>query len=198
MVEEDLSTYIKQVAINVADESDVYQETVTNEDGVDTIVSVDPEDGISFSKPLDLARIINMYVTGTNTSVELIYDAEKAQRVLQSNLSTPTQEFPTALVMGNYIQVFPEAVEAVTMVYYRQPRGVNFNTGLPEQTFPQFVPLQTPGLENLLIVDPDNSKNFDLPEHYINELVSEIVKMIGVRLRDTTLTSYGLQQTQAE
>jgi Fe2+ or Zn2+ uptake regulation protein len=49
-----------------------------------------------------------------------------------------------------------------------------------------------------LIVDPDNSKNFDLPEHYINELVSEIVKMIGVRLRDTTLTSYGLQQTQAE
>ena len=198
MVEEDLSTYIKQVAINVADASDVYQETVTDAEGNNTIVSVDPEDGISFSKPLDLARIINMYVTGTNTSVELIYDAEKAQRVLQSNLSTPTQEFPTALVMGNYVQVFPEAVEAVTMVYYRQPRGVNFNTGLPEQTFPQFVPLQTPGLDNLLIVDPENSKNFDLPEHYINELVSEIVKMIGVRLRDTTLTSYGLQQTQAE
>jgi len=198
MVEEDLSTYIKQVAVNVADESDVYQETVIDDLGNESIVSVDPEEGISFAKPSDLARVINMYISGTNTSVELIYDAEKAQRVLQSNLSTPTTEFPVALVMGNYVQVFPEAVEAVTMVYYRQPRGVNYNTELPEQTFPQFIPLQTPGLENLLIVDPENSKNFDLPEHYINELVSEIVKMIGVRLRDTTLTSYGLQQTQAE
>lgn len=198
MVEEDLSTYIKQLAIAVDDESDVYQIEVTDDGGLVTTESVDPEDGISFTKPLDLSRIINMYVTDTNTSVEMIYDAEKAQRILQSNLSTPTVEFPAALVMGNYVQVFPESVEAVTMVYYRQPRAANFNTGVIEDTFPQFIPLQAPGINNLLIVDPNNSKNFDLPEHYINEVISEIVKMIGVRLRDNTLAAYGLQQTQAE
>ena len=199
MVEEDLAMFIRQVGIEVDDVSDVYEATVTDENGNETIVSVDPEDGIGFAKPIDLSRIINMYVTGTNTSVELIYDAEKAQRVLQSNLSTPTQEFPAALVMGNYVQVFPEAVEAVTMVYYRQPRSRVIATNVVDfESHPTYSTISVDPATGFTIFNEFDSRNFDLPEHYFNEVVSEIVKMIGVRLRDTTLAAYGLQQTQAE
>jgi hypothetical protein len=48
------------------------------------------------------------------------------------------------------------------------------------------------------VYNPFDSRDFDLPEHYIGEVVAEIVKMIGVRLRDNALATYGLQQTQAE
>lgn len=199
MVEEDLSTYVKQIAISVADESDVYQEEQTDADGNAITVDVDPEDGISFAKPADLSRIINMYVTATNTSLEIIYDVEKAQRVLQSNLSTPTQEFPVALVMGSYTQVFPEAVEAVTMVYYRQPRSRNTDTGqVDSSAHPTYSTISLNAATGATVYNPFDSRDFDLPEHYIGEVVAEIVKMIGVRLRDNALATYGLQQTQAE
>jgi hypothetical protein len=37
-----------------------------------------------------------------------------------------------------------------------------------------------------------------LPAHYLNEVVMEILQLIGVRLRDPLLQQYGLLETQAE
>jgi hypothetical protein len=199
MVEEDLSTYVKQVNVAINEDPDFYQLEVTDNQGVVTQEIIEPEDGISFTKPIDLSRIISMHVTGTNTSIELIYDAEKAQRVLRSNLSTPTVDFPAALVVGNYVQVFPEDVEDVTVTYYRQPRSrVIATREVDAESHPTYSTLTVDEATGFTIFNQFDSRDFDLPEHYFNELVSEIVKMIGVRLRDTTLTSYGLQQTQAE
>lgn len=129
-----------------------------------------------------------MHVADTETSVEILYDAEKAKRVLNSNLSTPTEEFPVAMVFGDYasgtdapgqfIEVYPDTIsEDVVMNYYR----------LPEK--PLYV---TRDIGNgLIIEDAVSSVNFELPAHYLTELVGEIARMIGVRLRDDVLTQYG-------
>jgi hypothetical protein len=186
MVEEDLSTFIR--TININEGGTINEDLLVNSD----------EDSFVFRRPADFARLISMNVLDSNTSVEIIHDNEKATRVLNSNLSAPTIDFPIALEMTDVFQVFPDDTDGVSMRYYRQPRARNFNSGLLEDSFPQFIPLQTPGADNLLIVDTFQSMNFDLPEHYINEVVSEVLKMIGVRLRDNALATYGVQQTTAE
>ena len=63
-----------------------------------------------FTKPTDLSRIISISVDSDFTvdensennqnvvNCEIVYDAEKMDRILLSNLSAPTSEFPVALV----------------------------------------------------------------------------------------------------
>ena len=207
MVEEDLSTYIRSANVT-ADSDGTYEDffiddngDVTEEDTGNTInVLVDDTDGaFTFNRPNDFSRLISMNIAETNTSIEIIYDNEKASRVLNSNLSSPTDEFPVALEMTGVYQVFPSTVDGVSMRYYRQPRSRYTDTGLLDSSsHPVFATLPIGNDTGAVIPNAFDSRNFDLPEHYIGEVVSEIVKMIGIRLRDNALATYGIQQTQAE
>jgi len=226
MVEEDLKDYIRTATVGA--DSDAFSSTAyLDEDGfqvgfinqngelvgVETEFSVvdgyvdDGDGAFTFIEPMDFKHLISMTVVDTNTSIEIIRDNEKTARILNSSLSAPTLEFPVALASGQTFQVFPSTVSGVVMLYYRQPRSRNPLTGaLDAVAFPSYVPIG-PTLENnvslttaqnVLLMDVTNSRDFDLPEHYMNEVTSEILKMIGVRLRDNTLAAYGMQQSQAE
>ena len=154
MVEEDLSHFISTRVLDVADE---------NLDDAEEVARV--------SKPPNLSRIISMHLFETNTSLEILYDAEKAKRVLNSNLSTPTEGFPVALISGYNIDIFPQTIsEDVVINYYRVPT-------------PPFYAV-TEISDGFVIEDITNSRDFELPDHYLTELVGEIARMIGVRLRD--------------
>ena len=216
MVEEDLSTYIRHVLVddnvdgfetvgNYLDDNGVVVGDFVDGPFTDTNAMVssygtDEGDGpFSFRRPADFGRSISMCVLATNTSIEIIYDNEKASRVLNSNLSSPTDEFPVALEMTGVYQVFPSTVDGVSMRYYRQPRSRYTDTGLLDSSsHPVFATLPIGNDTGAVIPNAFDSRNFDLPEHYIGEVVSEIVKMIGIRLRDNALATYGIQQTQAE
>lgn len=138
-----------------------------------------------------------MSVSGTNTSIEILYDNEKLSRLLNSNISTPTDDFPVALAMTNTYQVFPSTIDGVVMRYYRQPRGRNQNSTYTT-AYPAFVTFDVNQVDGLFIADPDQSINFDLPAHYISELVYELCELIGIRLRDPLLVQYALGETKAE
>jgi hypothetical protein len=154
MVEEDLSYFVK----------------------TSSLVNVD--EGFAVGKPSDLSRIISMHLDDTNTSVEIIYDVEKIKRVLNSNLSAPTEEFPVALVSSNTIDVFPEELgDEVIITYYRYPVAPLYSVKEISDGF--------------TIEDIANSIDFELPDHYLTEVVGEIARMIGVRLRDDVLMQYG-------
>jgi hypothetical protein len=172
---------------------------------------VDDGDGsFSFGEPKDFKHLVSMTVLDSNTSVEIIRENEKTSRILNSTLSAPTLDFPVGINTGGTFQVYPSTVSGVAMIYYRQPRAWSLIDGrLDLSAYPMYISITAPnqlgdaGLDpntaaNVLYMDAQQSKNFDLPEHYLNEVVSEIVKMIGVRLRDNTLATYGLQQSQAE
>ena len=143
---------------------------------------VNIDEGLTVAKPGDLSRIISMHVADTNTSVEIIYDAEKLKRVLNSNLSAPTEEFPVALVSQYNIDVFPEEIgDDVVITYYRYPVPPLYSV--------------TQISDGFAIEDIINSIDFELPDHYLTELVGEIARMIGVRLRDDVLMQYGVAET---
>jgi hypothetical protein len=137
-------------------------------------------DGVLAGKPDNLSRIISMHTEDAGVSVEIIYDAEKLRRVLNSNLSAPTEEFPVALVGSSTIDVFPEGVEA-EVTYYRYPEAPLYSV--------------TQISDGFAIEDTINSIDFELPDHYLTELVGEIARMIGVRLRDDVLMQYGVAET---
>ena len=73
--------------------------------------TISQADGV-FSKPDDLAKIISLrsagaYVfgTSTSTSIDVMYDEEKLEYILQSDLSKPSASAPVAL-LSNVIEVF--------------------------------------------------------------------------------------------
>tara|TARA_R100000426_G_C4799884_1_gene102101 strand:+ start:138 stop:914 length:777 start_codon:yes stop_codon:yes gene_type:complete len=187
MVEEDLAYFISTKVLNVAGEEplvpalDPDGNPTYEEDGVTPIMQ-EVEEVAKVSKPYDLYRIISMNVFETNTSVEIIYDAEKAKRVFNSNLSAPTEEFPIALIEEKYIEIFPQTISSdINIKYYRKPDKPIY--GVLEIS------------DGFVIQNPASSRDFDLPDHYLTEVVGEIARMIGVRLRDDVLTQYGVAET---
>ena len=187
MVEEDLSYFITSKALNVSgEEADVPALDANGQfifEGDEQVMEA-VEEVAKVDKPPDLSRIISMNVFETNTSVEIIYDSEKAKRVLNSNLSAPSEEFPIALIDGSNIEIFPQTISSdINITYYRYP------------VEPKYVGLSIGGTTGFVVEDPNNCINFELPDHYLTELVGEIARMIGVRLRDDVLMQYGVTET---
>lgn len=153
-------------------------------------------DSAVFTKPSDLSKIISIAVNDDErTSVELLYDSEKIDRILKSNLSTPTDAFPVALI-GKNIEVFPSSLDNIYITYYRQPRskyvvtqpdvaeaGDIDNTNLPTYS----VSSMNLDDSQIDIPQPSGCRDFELPEHYKTELVIAMSKFIGVSLRDEFL-----------
>jgi hypothetical protein len=161
-----------------------------------------------FYKPLNLSKIISISASGTlrkgitfdasdrtynRREIEIVYDIEKMDRILTSNLSTPTSEFPVALISED-IEVFPSSIAKIRLTYYRKPGSVNFD-GESSDAPPTYNELYMNGTS---MFDPQNSLNFMLPSHYDTELVMEIAKLIGVRLRDANLTGFATQEEASE
>ena len=155
-----------------------------------------------YSKPIDISRIIGLRLNDDDrTPVELIYDLEKASHVLSSNLSAPTDSFPVALVSHN-IEVFPSGVSGLIMTYYRHPASV-FAVNTPDGFRGEVDRNSSPRIvgesfeDGFLAPDLAQCRNFELPEHYKGELIGEIAKLIGVRLRDPILGSFSQTETTA-
>ena len=157
-----------------------------------------------FLKPSDFYKLISIQLKDeSRTQAELVYSSEKISHILSSRLSAPTDAYPVALVSKD-IELFPTDITQIVMTYYRHPQSVYItNVGeyyageIDENSKPRISTLSNQiDDEGLFVIDPFNSRNFDLPKKYINELVGEICKLIGVRLRDQVLSGFGTTETQ--
>lgn len=137
------------------------------------------QDSGIFMIPQDCRKIINIR-TQAKAVVDLVYDVETMEHIVSSDLSAPTATFPAALIT-DVIEISPASVNNVTITYYRNPL-VN----------PQ------------LVVGPNNtfqansSVDFDLPEDYLSEVVAEVAKLLGVRLRDQNIQVFGEKEAQQQ
>ena len=189
MVEEDLSFFVNSVVLNVAEEEG--EITVQDDEGAE-IQQFKHEVAIS-NKPTNLSKIISMTVVD-GPPVEIIYDLEKAERVLNSNLSAPTESYPVALVNARTIEIFPQTISNdVQMRYYRNPRSMDSVGKIDNSNFPKYG-AQTIS-DGFVVADLASCYDFELPGHYFPELVGEIARMIGVRLRDDVIAQYGVSET---
>lgn len=154
----------------------------------------------TFAKPADLSRIIGITTFGdwfldssTSTRVQLVYDEDKIEMILGSSISVPTEEAPVALISSD-ISVFPTSIRKIKLRYYKQPEGINAATGAATALLPKFgYTVDSNGYE---LYDVSTSVDFELPDHYVPELVSEVAKMIGVNLRQEDIYSYANAEQQ--
>ena len=157
-----------------------------------------------FSKPEDLARVISMktsgaYVFGTSTStpIDVVYDESKIEYILQSDLSAPSATHPVA-ILGEDIEVFPTSVKKIKVRYYKYPEGRSVSTGARSALSPRYNATNL-GASNE-VFNVATSVDFELPDHYVPNLVLEIGKMIGINLRDNDVFAYtrGEEQKQKQ
>jgi hypothetical protein len=175
-VEEDLSNFSKE-------------ETVSQSSGV-------------FNKPEDLARVISMkthgtYVFGSSTStpIDVIYDESKIEYILQSDLSAPSVSHPVAL-LSEAIEVFPTTIKKIKVRYYKYPEGRLPSTGARTALSPRYNAILL-GATNE-VFDPTTSVDFEMPDHYVPQLIIEIGKMVGINLRDQDVFAYTSGESQQQ
>lgn len=157
-------------------------------------------------KPSDLSKIISISVfaeegfgdTANRVNCDIVYDPEKMDRILGSNLSTPSEDFPAALVSAVDIEIFPSGVDDVTISYYAKPTSFN-NDGTISANPPyyDFNVANYTGQEVEFFI-ASNSRDFMLPPHYLTEVVMEMAKLIGVRLRDQNVSAFATQEEASE
>jgi hypothetical protein len=167
---------------------------------------VKDEDVISstniFKRPDDLSRIVSIRVKDnftqqfasteqSRTLCEVLYDVEKMNAILGSNLSTPTESFPVALVSGD-IEVFPSTINTICVTYYRVP-GSYLIAAQEASNLPPRYDVMDGNIFDVL-----SSRDFMLPDHCVPELVFEMAKMLGIRLRDRDVLGYASQEEAAE
>jgi len=143
-----------------------------------------------FAKPDDLARLVSAstkgvfaFNTSTEIPIELIYDKDRLRRLLRSPVVAPKENYPVGMVEED-ITVYPDSVNKITLTYYKIPQGRTQadakTTSVPAISF----------IAGTGVADQSSSVNFELPEHYTDELVFEIASMIGLNLRDGDVVSY--------
>jgi hypothetical protein len=165
--------------------------------------------GSLFAKPTNLSKIISLtvdsFVDPTEGGVvedrvtcELVYDPEKMDRIVGSNLSAPTSNFPVALVSTKDIEIFPDEVEIAILTYYAKPSSFdsdgNISLGSP------FYDFEVVGFngDDLIELPTSNCRDFMLPPHYLTEVVMEMAKLLGVRLRDPNIQTFASQEEASE
>ena len=165
-----------------------------------------PVNGGLAEKPFGLSKIISVSAeveaepgdVDTRINCEIVYDPEKMDRILGSNLSTPTAGFPVVLVSPLDIEVFPSDVNNITMTYYAKP--TSFGADGEISANPPYYDYNVSNfngsdVETFLAL---NSRNFMLPPHYLTEVIMEMAKLIGVRLRDQQVSAFAIQEEAAE
>ena len=139
-----------------------------------------------FSKPDDFFKLISLRVNDEErTSVALVYDPEKIGYIMGSHLSAPVEQFPVAL-MADSIELFPSDIDSVIMTYYRQPSSVTYAGVLSKANLPK-ITVDEEDSSGFFSIDATNTYNFDLPEQYKDQVINEIAKLVGLRLRDAQL-----------
>jgi hypothetical protein len=139
------------------------------------------------------------YVFGSSTStpIDVIYDESKIEYILQSDLSAPSATHPVA-ILSEDIEVFPTSIKKIKVRYYKYPEGRSASTGARTALSPRYNATSL-GASNE-VFDPTTSVDFELPDHYVPQLVTQIGKMIGLNLRDQDVVAYtnGEEQKQKQ
>jgi len=80
--------------------------------------------------------------------------------------------------------------------YYKYPEGRNVSTGARTPSSPKYNATNLGGSNE--VFDPTTSVDFELPDHYVPQLVLEIGKMIGINLRDQDVFAYTSGEAQQQ
>lgn len=139
--------------------------------------------GSQFDLPVDLYFIEDDGVQLVDpvgekaTKTKVIEEAERSViAYLNNSISKPTLTYPVYERFSNYIKVYPESIDAISMRYIRKPKK-------PEWTY-TVLPNGTEAF------DPSNSsfQDFELHESEFSNIVIRLCSYFGVNLRENEVT----------
>ena len=145
--------------------------------------------------PSDFARVITI-TDSSNRSIPVVNDIANWKNVLRSTLSAPSVNFPAAF-LDTSLNVNPTSIASVSLTYYKQPEALQVGTATRVAAQPKWGYV-LPLVANKEIFNPANSYDFELPEHYVFDLVVELAKLIGINLRDQDVYAYAANQEKSE
>ena len=151
----------------------------------------------NFDKPDDLGKVISIKTRGhilmdvsSSKPVDVVYDEEKFEYILSSTLSKPTEDRPIAFI-SDEILLYPTSVQQIEIRYYKLPEGLAATDGARTTSSPNYAHTVSGGKE---IFNASSSVDFELPDHYVEEIVREMAMMVGVSMRDNSVYSFGANQ----
>ena len=151
----------------------------------------------AFTIPDDFMRLISVRTSGayflnesTSKPIDVLYEVFKLDEILTNDMLAPTDCNPLA-VLDNGITIYPATVSSIVVYYYKKPQGLLATTGAKTAGVPRFGYTVANTKE---VYSAANSVDFELPDHYVPELVTEIAKMIGVSLSSADVYNYAIQE----
>ena len=155
----------------------------------------------TYPKPVNMVKLISISNSTIDEEdlvdydIEIVYSPELFSHIIKSNLPSPTENYKVAFIDSNSIKIRPVTDDQITIKYFRKPGSVlQDGTEAYSDLAPYYAVTSAGGIE---LPDDGNIRNFMLPPQYAPELVAKICEMIGVRLRDRDVQSFG-QQKSAE
>lgn len=146
-------------------------------------VSTKSETSGYYTQPDDLYKIQN--VTYEGKIVEHIPSTRKKYLNL-SSIAAPSEEFPSYCTEGSYIYVSPTDLDGdIKITYIRKPKD-------PKWTF------RTIGENPVFNVSATDYQDFELFPDDESRLITEILKLTGVTVREPQITQAGAGLEQAE
>jgi len=162
---------------------------------------------VGITSPSESASV-NASTNAEVIPVEVIEDANKLQAILSSTLSRPTKDFPACYITGLTLELYPHDLVlnkdvasagtadeiGVDLVYYKNPSSLT-TAGALDASMPKIGITLT---NNKEVYNPSTSRDFELPDHYVMDLVIEMAKLIGVNLKDKEVYQHGAQEDVKE
>ena len=125
------------------------------------------------------------------TSVAVVCNSTSILLSPSHDQATPTDSFPVAMISKD-IEIFPDTITEAYITYYALPTSYEVGTSNASELKPQ-INFNASG-----IIDLSASRDFMIPKEYEAELVAEMCKMLGVRLRDVNLQQFGSREEASE
>lgn len=130
-----------------------------------------------------------------STQYEIFHDQSAIRDVLNSHLSAPTDSYRLALI-ADKIYIYGADTFGIHISYYNPVCSKDIVTGdRIENVSPSIGTFIQNGIE---VINIENTRDFVLPSHYTSEIIYEIARMIGIRLRDQDIIAYTQQKIFSE
>ena len=137
-----------------------------------------------------ISRLTCFDPTGTSR----LGDAEKVANarlymLLDSMLTAPTTKYPSYIIEGDIITVYPDTINGASSLkcsYFRLPKD------------PKWTYISLPNGEPAFDQSQPDYKDFELPFEDEYKLVMKILQYCGMSIREIQVAQYAIQQEQAE
>lgn len=140
--------------------------------------------------PSNMHKLISIVSDkSSRTSLELVYDVDRGDKIIKSNLSAPSTSFPVGIITDK-IEVFPTSIPSVYVTYYRSPGSINSANKMVDAQPVYSV------FSNADVANPLNSRDFALSNEFEYDLVMEMAKLVGLNLRDADAVALANQESE--